>query len=319
MCMKIIRRGLFTTLQEASDGGGTVDAFALYAANLLVGNTEGEAALEITLLGPEISFETGALIAICGGDLAPMVDGKPIPNWRPVFVRAGSTLTFTDARAGFRAYLAAAGGFDLQTAPERRTAGSLHLGRPLREGDTLRLKPRSDDGEKFYAKLRDQAASLAFATTSWFVSHEVMPSYNAKRRIRVLKSEDFALFSSASRERVFASPFQMKPETDRRGYRLDGITLHLEEFSASPSTPSPAGALSVREDGAPTITMTPHTHHAPSIARVIPVDFPVLAQVRSGERVTFHEISEDEAHELAYLRGMGLGILKNTILTLQGR
>ncbi|MBL0385301.1 KipI antagonist [Tumebacillus sp. ITR2] len=324
MSLKILSRGLFSTLQEACEAGGAIDTFALYASNLLVGNGEGEAALEITLLGPEIHFEREALIAICGGDLAPSVDGKLIPNWRPVYVHAGSTLKFTDAKNGFRSYLAVAGGFDVESAPERRKSDLLHLGRPLREGDILKFGELPESAAKQFNRLRDAARHETFATTDWFVSHEVMPSYNAKRRIRVLRSDSYEQFSTGSRERVFASPFQMKPETNRLSYRLDGVSLRVEEPTIATSntvSPNPAqvGAISVREDRTPFIQMSAQSDPTPHIARVIPVDFPVLSQVRPGERIKFHEVSPNEAQELAYLRQMGLRILKNTILSLQSR
>ncbi|PWK16398.1 biotin-dependent carboxyltransferase family protein [Tumebacillus permanentifrigoris] len=330
MSLKIIRRGLFSTLQERSryefgqEGlavGGAIDSFALLAANLLVGNEEGEPALEITLLGPEILFEREALIAVCGGDLEPTVDGQAIPNWRPVYVHAGSVLRFGDAKSGFRAYLAVSGGFEVPTAQNYRFSSprpgaSLHQGHALREGDTLQFGLPSETGERRMITLREKAKHRAFATTPWFVSHEIMPSYNAKRRIRVLRSGEFAEFSSGSRERIFTSPFQLKPETDRLHYRLDGVSLRLEQSSSATTSASSEliGAIGLPDGDEPVIQMSTGVLTTAHIANVIPVDFPVLSQVRPGERIKFHEISIQEAQELAYLREMGLHILKNTIL-----
>lgn len=342
MSLQIIRRGLFTTLQErgryefgrdAQAVGGAIDSFALNAANLLVGNEEGEAVLEITLRGPEIHFAQEALIAICGGDLSPTVEGQAIPNWRPVYVQAGSVLRFGNAKWGFRAYLAVSGGFDLPTAPDHRVANprnpeAVHQGRPLREGDTLHFGEMSARGVRQLQRLREEAKHRPFATTSWFVSHEIMPSYNAKRRIRVLRTEAFGEFSPGSRERIFTSPFQLKPEMDRLNYRLQGATLRLDnpleaplDHTASDVSPLLIGAIGVADDHIPIIQM--NTDKAivpyPPIAKVIPVDFPVLSQVRPGERIKFHEITLQEAQELSSLREMGLDILKNTILTQQSR
>lgn len=74
MGIKVLRAGLQTTVQDLGRYGfqqhgvivsGAMDTFALRMANLLVGNDEGEAALEITLMGPRLEFEQDALIAIC--------------------------------------------------------------------------------------------------------------------------------------------------------------------------------------------------------------------------------------------------------------
>lgn len=328
MSLKIIRRGLFSTLQErgryefGQEGqavGGAIDSFALNAANLLVGNEEGQTALEITLLGPEILFEREALIAVCGGDLEPSINGQPIPNWRPVYIHPGSVLKFGYARSGFHAYLAVSGGIEVPTAPNsrlinpRQAADAVNQGHPLREGDILQFGMPSESGERRMIALREKAKHRAFATTPWFVSHEIMPSYNAKRRIRVLRSNEFEEFSRDSRERIFTSPFQLKPASNRLQYRLDGVPLRLEH--EVPVTASPGvGTIGIPDGIAPTIQMSASPVSTPHIATVIPVDFPVLSQVRPGERIKFHEISLTEAQELAYLREMGLHILKNTIL-----
>src|SRR5687768_4783254 len=92
MSIRVKRPGLLTTVQDLGRWGlqrygvvvsGAMDPLALRIANLLVGNDENAAALEATLTGPELEFEQEALIAICGGDLSPAVDGVPVPPWRP--------------------------------------------------------------------------------------------------------------------------------------------------------------------------------------------------------------------------------------------
>ncbi|MFS0690706.1 hypothetical protein AB1K89_15835 [Sporosarcina sp. 179-K 8C2 HS] len=93
--------------------GGVMDPFSHRIANLLVGNEESAASLEMTLVGPRLLFREDALVAICGGDLAPTIANMPVPMWKPVFIRKGSELKFGAAKAGSRAYLAVAGGFDV--------------------------------------------------------------------------------------------------------------------------------------------------------------------------------------------------------------
>ena len=65
MSLKIIQPGLLTTLQDNGRYGyqkigvitsGAMDVYSLRLANILVGNDENEAALEITLMGPVIEF-----------------------------------------------------------------------------------------------------------------------------------------------------------------------------------------------------------------------------------------------------------------------
>lgn len=152
--IKVLKPGLLTTLQDLGrpgyqqygvTPGGAMDTYALRTANLMVGNSESEAALEITLAGPTLRFERETLIALTGADLAPSIGGEPLPMWRPVRVRAGAVLEFRTAVTGCRAYLATAGGFG---APEALGSRSTDLraglggleGRALRAEDVLHAR-----------------------------------------------------------------------------------------------------------------------------------------------------------------------------------
>ena len=116
MAITVIRAGMLTTVQDLGRRGhraagvplgGAMDAFALRLANLLVGNAEDAAALEFTLLGPELVFASDTTIAVGGGDFG------ALPRWQPVRVRAGDRVKFGAARTGCRGYLAVAGGLDV--------------------------------------------------------------------------------------------------------------------------------------------------------------------------------------------------------------
>ncbi len=82
-------------------------------ANILVGNSDGCAVLEATLQGPTLRFDVDTLVAICGGDLSPTIDGAAVPLWRPVVVRKDTTIAFGKVQSRCRSYLAIAGGFDV--------------------------------------------------------------------------------------------------------------------------------------------------------------------------------------------------------------
>ena len=95
MELKVLRGGMLTTVQDLGRRGyrsagvplsGAMDPFALRIANYLVGNAEGIAALEFTLVGPEIEFGAGALVAVTGAECG------TVPGWRPLDVRAGDRL-----------------------------------------------------------------------------------------------------------------------------------------------------------------------------------------------------------------------------------
>ena len=101
--IEVITGGLFTTIQDLGRYGyqrygvpvsGAMDTFSLRIANLLVGNEQHEAGLEITLVGPDLKFLDDTVIAITGGNLDPKLDGESIPLWQATVAQQGSILTF---------------------------------------------------------------------------------------------------------------------------------------------------------------------------------------------------------------------------------
>ena len=91
---------------------GALDLFSLTAANLLVGNEEGAAALELAYSGRSCA-SGDAIVAVAGAELAPRVDGEDRPLWEAFEVPAGAMLSFAHLRGGARAYVAVAGGIDV--------------------------------------------------------------------------------------------------------------------------------------------------------------------------------------------------------------
>ena len=123
--IEVLHPGLQTQLQDLGrwgwqhDGvpvGGAMDAWSHRLANLLVGNPHDEATLEILLQGPRLRFTQGATLALTGAELAPTVDGEPVPMGCTVHLAAGAELAFGRRQAGLRAYLAVAGGIEIGRA-----------------------------------------------------------------------------------------------------------------------------------------------------------------------------------------------------------
>ena len=149
--ISVVKPGLSTTVQDSGRVGyydvgippsGALDLFSLTAANLLVGNDEGAAGLEIAYMGPVLEFGEAAVVAVAGAELTPRVDGDEQPLWEAFEVPAGATLSFAHLRGGARAYVAVAGGIDVPELLGSRSTyalGSLggFEGRPLAAGDTL--------------------------------------------------------------------------------------------------------------------------------------------------------------------------------------
>ncbi len=218
MAIEVMKPGLSTTVQDLGRPGyyhlgiplsGAMDRAALRAANLLVGNDEGAAALEAVFLGPELRFNADALVAVTGADLPPKLDGQPQPGWTTFRVRAGQVLSFAFLRQGARAYVAVAGGIDVPAVLGSRSTyvlGALggYDGRALRAGDTLPLgvPPRQA------AEGRSVPDTLRLAATP--------------AELRVLPGLYWHRLTAAAQASFFADTWKVAPEADRIGYRFRG-------------------------------------------------------------------------------------------------
>ena len=131
--IRVIKPGWCTTVQDLGRHGyqhygvsvsGAMDRLGLVIANRLVNNPDVAAALEITIVGPELVFEDAAVLAITGADLSPAIDGQSVPIWTTLAIQAGSRLTFGRRRTGARSYMAVSGMIDI---PSRWGSRSTHI------------------------------------------------------------------------------------------------------------------------------------------------------------------------------------------------
>jgi antagonist of KipI len=326
--LKILKSGLLTTVQDSGRYGyqkygvivsGSMDPLALRIANLLAGNNEFEAALEITLLGPEIQFTVDTLISICGGDLSPRLNGKPIRLWRPIFVKHGSVLSFGPAISGSRAYIAVAGGVNIPSSlgsksTYLRAKLGGYLGRTLQSGDQLNVSPPSFLASTLL-KLLSRTSTHGFKEAGWAVSNKCYRQPKDSHIVRVMKGRQFDLFTPESQAAFFSEPFVITSQSDRMGYRLKGPALSLRHPQEIYSEAVCYGTIQVPPGGQPIVLLAdrPATGGYPKMAEIASVDFPVIAQARPGEPISFRLTSIEEAQTLLVQREQMLRLLKQGI------
>ncbi|GIP10698.1 biotin-dependent carboxyltransferase family protein [Paenibacillus sp. FSL R5-0527] len=311
MSLLITKPGLLTTVQDLGRFGaqkygvivsGAMDAFALRIANLLVGNEEGAAGLEITMTGPEIRFEQTALISICGGDLSPKLNGVSFPGWRTVLAPKGSALTFGPMKQGCRTYLAVGGGLEVPLLMNSRStylrAGiGGYGGRALAKGDRLPVGNMCMRSLNLLALLARKAENSSGAISRWSVSADLIPPYEPNPKVQVIAGEQYDWFEEESKALFAGEPFEVLPQSDRMGYRLKGPRLKLTKSVEMLSSAVTMGTVQVPPDGNPIVLMADRqtTGGYPKIAQAASVDLPLLAQVNLGGKVRFKRISLGEA------------------------
>ncbi len=333
MSIEVLSPGLYTTVQDLGRYGyqrhgvivgGAMDTLAMRMANMLVGNEPNAAVLELTVKGPVLLFHQDALLAVCGADMQPAIDGVRIHSNRPVWVKKGSILKFAHAKKGCRAYLAIAGGWEVPLVMGSRST-NVRAGFGGAWGRTLREKDRLEPGKPselalFFAEqlqAKSKARNAGCGEMDWFVPQHVFP-YQKDAVVRVMRGAEFGYFSEESRRQFFATPYQLAAQSDRMGYRLEGPQLALESplelISAAVST----GTIQVPPNGQPIILLADRQTVGgyPKIGHVATVDLPILAQLRPGDRVQFQEVSLRKAQQALYeqeteLQQIKLGIQIN--------
>ncbi|MEY4243394.1 MAG: urea carboxylase [Verrucomicrobiota bacterium] len=119
----VVAAGTMTTVQDwpgrvgfwevGVPPSGPFDNLSLRLANRLVGNDEGVAALEITVSGPTLRFNSATCVAVVGACALMLVNGMAVPMNERVCVSAGDVLKIGRFEvSGARAYLAVAGGIE---------------------------------------------------------------------------------------------------------------------------------------------------------------------------------------------------------------
>lgn len=280
--IRVLAPGLQTTVQDLGRFGwahcgvsasGAADPLALRAGNLLVGNAENAAALEMTLAGATLEFECDAVVALTGADF-----GAGLPLWQAVPIRAGTKLECGATRSGARCYLTVRGGI---AAPRVMGSASVHVmtgvgGRPLRKGDLLTV---GTDAVRLPRRTPAQGVPAAAHTGL----------------LRVTPGPQAEWFG----EEWCGSSYRVTEESNRMGLRLRGPAIasrpgHMLTEGVA------LGAIQVPPNGQPILLFVEHqtTGGYPKPGNVISADFWQLGQLRPRDEVRFTTVCMEQALRL---------------------
>jgi biotin-dependent carboxylase-like uncharacterized protein len=291
----VIKPGLLSTVQDRGRWGfqalgvsvaGPMDPLSHRLANLLAGNPPDAAAIEVTLVGPELVFEDERQVAIAGAEFDISINDRAVSSTGAVMVPEGATLRFGRRLRGARAYLAIAGGIN---TPPVLGSRSTHLmsvmggisGRALLAGDRLpcgawERRPRGIAG----------SASPPARTIP-----------EGRARIRVLPGPQSDRFVPGALDALQSAPYRIAPNSNRMGFRLDGPSLVHNQGADIISDATPIGVLQVPASGQPILLMADRqtTGGYPKLAMVISADIGVAGQLGPGDSIEFTVCTPHEA------------------------
>ncbi len=280
----VVRAGMLTTVQDLGRWGqqaagvpvaGPMDSYSHRLANRLVGNDADAAALEITLVGPELDADGDALCAVCGAQFEITVGGRTVALNRVFELHRGDRLKFGERTAGARATLAVRGGFDLPAVLGSRATSLISVmgplgGRAVSAGTVLPV---------------GRAGAAALPTQACVPLR--LPEGGA--RLHAIPGPQEALFAPGALEVFFAARFTLSTKSNRMGYRLEGPVLAHGPNADILSDATPIGSVQVPKSGEPILLMADRqtTGGYPKIATVIGADLPLAGQLAPGDWVSF--------------------------------
>ncbi|MEC8728700.1 MAG: biotin-dependent carboxyltransferase family protein [Pseudomonadota bacterium] len=296
------RAGPYTTIQDMGRTGhqsvgvpesGALNRYALKLGNLLVGNPDHAAGIEICIGGVTVEMNTTRRVALTGSlDSTFLIADAyghqvEINANRSVTVRAGLSIIIPSLGDTNTAYLAISGGIGTPLLYQSRSTSPNAMiggwqGRCIADGDQIPLLD-----------------SLSDNMSEWMIPKPDF--FMPKDTFRVVLGPQDNRFTDVAIATFLSSEYKVSPLINRMGMRLEGKTLTHRDNADIASDGIVTGSIQVPGDGLPIILLADHqtTGGYTKIATVIQADLPALASRKPGQVICFSEVSVEEAETLA--------------------
>ena len=301
MSVRVIRPGVLSTIQDSGrtgyraqgiGPGGAMDEVAHHLANALVGNPAALPVLEFFQPGPELFFETEALVAASGPGCRIFVDEISAPCWQPLRIGAGTSVRLEQSPGG-TGYLAVHGGWAaekwLGSCSTNLTVGlGGHHGRALRKDDLLA-----------FARIH-RPAGTGTEILRWSVpSKELAVIYETERHMLCLPGPEARKLDQSLLDRFVSQAFHVGRDSNRMGYRLSGEPLTAGNIVSMISSPVAFGTIQLLPGGQVIVLMADHqtTGGYPRMANVLRTEWPRFVQLTDGRPFYFSWCTPELATE----------------------
>ena len=288
---------MYSTIQDSGRLGyreyglpvaGAIDQKSFRLANWLVRNDWDEGVIETVFHGIEIEFLSATTFAVTGGNMTPLLNNKPISNWKSYRAKAGMRLRLSNMVSGLRSYISFAGGFKIDPV-----LGSLstyvpavlggYRGRELRPGDTIPLYP-----------------GLPKLTGERIVPDDLISLPGSSIELRVVRGVDFDLFDPENTNKFFGEEYAVSSRIDRMGLRLEGQSINTKMREQIISYGIQKGTVQISGDGYPIIMGSDCQTIGgyPQLVSIISADLDMIGQLKQGDKIKFKLIERTEAIEI---------------------
>ena len=319
--------GLATTIQDypgrlgawsvGVPPSGPMDSLSFRLGNRLLGNPEGAAGIEFTIVGPTLTFNAAARLCLSGAEFEATLDRSPIPWHTPFEAAPGQTLRIGRVRgAGLRGYLLVGGGWDTPSYLGSQSTFTLggfggHGGRPIVAGDTLRFR-----GEAGPARRPEKTCSVF-----------QRPALTHKWTLRVLSGPHGApdFFTGSDIAMICETGWRVHHNSDRTGIRLIGQKPQWARADGGEAGLHPSNI----HDSAYSVGSVDFTGDMPIILGpdgpslggfvcpfvIIDADLWQLGQIAPGDTVRFVVVDDEIAASAARAQNEAVDTLRGLIAT----
>lgn len=287
--IEVLKSGLATSIQDLGRIGfgnfgvpksGAMDLYAAKFSNLLTGNSEKEAVMEITQLGPTLRFHCDALVGFAGLKAEILLNGEKVPINEAFAVGKNSVLEIKRITKGNRIYLSVFGGFQTKKVLNSRSMyeGITPQSR-IKKGGFLKIAPYSGTAE-------NQFSSIRFEEEAYFSD-----------QLHVFSGPEFALLSEKTKQLLLQNKFTVSKDSNRMAYLLEEqLKNEQEPILTGPVLP---GTVQLTAGGNLIVLMRDCqiTGGYPRVLQVSEKSLNVLAQKKAGDKIGFHLKESDTGRE----------------------
>ena len=297
MSIRILNPGLQTTIQDLGRNGyshygvsssGAADDLSFRLGNLIVGNKENLAAIEMTLLGGNYKFDIDANISLTGSKFDAKIEGESLHFYKNIPIQSGQVLSIGQSLQGSRCYLAVRGGIDINNVLSAKTT---HLtskiggvdGRSLKKDDVLII----GEEQKLLNPININEM-LDINMSKLLIIKGLQSNYISKSTWKIFLNQEYIVSNLSN----------------RMGIRLEGNSLKLDNENEIITEGVPLGAIQLPSNGYPIISFVEHqtTGGYPKIANVISSELHKVGQLKPGDKFQFELVSLEEAEALRHER-----------------
>ena len=274
--IKVLKSGLYSSIQDLGRKGfrkygvpvaGVMDIASAELGNLILGNDENDAVLEITMQGPRLQFFEPTNISITGANLGPTKNEIPIEMNTNISIQHRDILDFGTPKFGVRSYLAIKGGFQTD-----KIFGSRSFYKNITEKDRI--------------EIGDELTYRLFAPNESTVAIEIAPKVITKNELIVFKGPEFELLNGEQKQLLFSGPFTLAMN-NRMGYQIkELLPNNLKSILSTTVLP---GTVQLTPSGKMIILMRDcqTTGGYPRILQLAEASINHLAQKRQFENISF--------------------------------